>query len=37
LVVQVGYFVCDKDSREGGLVFNRTVTLRESSTKKKMN
>lgn len=25
-----GYFCLDKDSREGALVFNRTVTLRDS-------
>jgi glutaminyl-tRNA synthetase len=29
-----GYFCVDKDSTEGNLVFNRVVTLRESSSAK---
>ena len=33
---RVGYFVVDADTTEGSLVFNRTVTLRESSDKKRM-
>lgn len=33
---RVGYFVCDKDTTEDRLVFNRTVTLRESSDKRRM-
>lgn len=31
--VRVGYFCCDKDSGERGLVFNRTVGLKEDSKK----
>jgi glutaminyl-tRNA synthetase len=30
---RLGYFCCDPDSRPGALVFNRTVTLRESFPK----
>ncbi len=31
---RLGYFVVDKDSKPGNLVFNRTVTLRDNWTKK---
>jgi hypothetical protein len=30
---RLGYFCCDPDSRPGALVFNRTVTLRDSFPK----
>ncbi|XP_020547615.1 glutamine--tRNA ligase, cytoplasmic, partial [Sesamum indicum] len=30
---RLGYFVVDKDSSPGKLVFNRTVTLRDSYSK----
>lgn len=33
---RVGYFVCDKDTRDNLVVFNRTVSLRESTDKKRM-
>ena len=32
--LRLGYFCVDKDSTEGGLVFNRTVTLRDTWAKK---
>jgi glutaminyl-tRNA synthetase len=32
---RIGYFCVDRDSRPGALVFNRTVTLRDSWAKKK--
>jgi glutaminyl-tRNA synthetase len=31
---RVGYFVCEADDGEGGLVFNRTVTLRDTWAKR---
>lgn len=33
--VRIGYFCLDKDSTEGNLVFNRTVTLKDSKPKGK--
>jgi glutaminyl-tRNA synthetase len=30
---RLGYFCVDPDSREGGLVFNRTVTLKDTWAK----
>jgi len=30
----LGYFCVDKDSRDGNLVFNRTVTLKDGWKKK---
>lgn len=34
---RVGFFCCDKDSTEERLVFNRTVPLKESKEKSKLN
>lgn len=34
---RLGYFVVDKDSSDDNLVFNRTVALKDSWTKKKVN
>ncbi|EKE41332.1 hypothetical protein ENUP19_0082G0113 [Entamoeba nuttalli] len=33
---RVGFFCCDSDSKEGALVFNRTVGLKESKEKKQI-
>lgn len=33
IIVITGYFAVDKDSAPGKLVFNRTVTLRDSYSK----